>query len=320
MLIVEVLLLVLLLPIYLSNEPPQDCKPPDAKVGMLLGRVDLGAPSLQDVQTALSQAAGNVGKAAATLRRWAEANGTADAPQALTKEGAAAAAHALSFWNATDMGAVIVADDFVSPEEARLLTALVDAAPGLMSWDHGTIKGPSESVGHMTAGSLYHADGALTQTERALFCAVRRRSLDFARDVGSTVLLPRGRHPPATDVQIVPDFTALLHYRPGGRHDRHVDTDVPGRCLSVALHLGTGDPDDLEGGTFQAWDWRRGRDKEAAALDIETRAGRLVLFLSETPHAVLPVVRGERRAMFVWLACGALERNEKERELCGAGG
>ena len=80
------------------------------------------------------------------------------------------------------------------------------------------------------------------------------------------------------------------------------------RCIST---MASGE------GQFQAWDWKGVRTADEQPVEVESRVGRLVLFLSETPHAVAPITHGpDRRAMFVWLACMELERNEKERQLC----
>ena len=298
---------------------------PESKVSMLVGRADMGSPSRPDVEAALTEAQGNVGKAAAALRRRAENPSRSGADSAASAAAAAAAAaRALQTWNASDRGTAVIVDDFVSAAELRHLATMFDAAQerGLTRWEHGEIKGPEGSVGHTSAGPLidYRADddghAAIDPDTRAAFCAVRQRMLECARAVGADVLLPRGRRPPPPAEHgpvIVPDYTALLQYRPGGRHDRHVDTDVSRRCLSMALHLNDG----FGGGQFQAWDWKGVRTAHEQPVEVESRVGRLVLFLSETPHAVVPITHGpDRRAMFVWLACMELERNEKERQLC----
>ena len=300
---------------------------PESKVSMLVGRADMGSPSRPDVEAALTESQGNVGKAAAVLRRRAENPSQNDASSSAAAAAAAAAgaaaARALQTWNASDRGTAVIVDDFVSAVELRHLVSMFDAAQerGVTRWEHGEIKGPAGSVGHTSAGLLidYRADGdahaAIGPATRAAFCAVRQRMLECARAVGADVLLPRGRRPPALEhgPVITPDYTALLQYRPGGRHDRHVDTDVSGRCLSMALHLNDG----FGGGQFQAWDWRGVRTANTQADEVESLAGRLVLFLSETPHAVMPITHGpDRRAMFVWLSCMELRRNENERQLC----
>ena len=47
---------------------------PEQKVSMLVGRADMGSPSRADVMVALTAAKGNVGKAAASLRRLSESS------------------------------------------------------------------------------------------------------------------------------------------------------------------------------------------------------------------------------------------------------
>jgi hypothetical protein len=225
----------------------------------MLMRADMGSPTRPDVLAALTEAQGNVGKAAAALRRSFEHRKTTDESVPTRQETDAAAASVLQVWNATDRGTVVVVDDFVSAAELNHLATMFEVAEehGLTRWDHGAIKGPQGSVGHTTAGVLIDRRGAhapwIGPSTRAAFCAVRKRMIEFAQAVGSVVLLPRGRRTRLTghDPVVVSDYTALLQYRPGGRHDRHVDTDVTGRCLSMALHLNDGFGESTDPRTYQ---------------------------------------------------------------------
>ncbi len=222
---------------------------PETNVRLLMrATADMGSPSRPDVLAALTEAQGNVGKAAAALRRSFEHRKTTDESVLARQEADAAAATVLQVWNATDRGTVVVVDDFVSTAELNHLATMFEVARehGQTRWDHGAIKGPQGSVGHTTAGVLVDRRGShaplIGPETRAAFCAVRQRMIECAQAVGSGVLLPRGRRTRLADhdPDVVPDYTALLQYRPGGRHDRHVDTDVAGRCLSMALHLNDG--------------------------------------------------------------------------------
>ena len=226
-----------------------------------------------------------------------------------------------------DHGLVVVSDEFISSaERATLLESYeLAAARDLTSWRHGDIKGPAESVGHTTAGELH--DTAMSAAQSATFCAVRGRMLAFARAVvanGTFGARAAGR-------DVVPDYTAFLQYRSGGQHGPHVDNVGPGlasRVLSMSLHLDSRGDAFASGGEFSAWAPRDGHlinerwypnRSSAEPTIVSTRAGRLVLFLAETPHAVAPVARGTRRALFLWLADRPLPRNALERQLCGGG-
>lgn len=125
-----------------------------------------------------------------------------------------------------------------------------------------------------------------------------------------------------------PDLFTLRRYGAMDPMKVHMDTGSYARCLSAALHVGeiAGAQDSQIGGTLQTykcrnncrlwhgWATKRGelqptedlRDTEDLVLheEVHYRPGRLVLFLSETPHGVTRVPQGgQRDVLFVWHSC-----------------
>ena len=92
--------------------------------------------------------------------------------------------------------------------------------------------------------------------------------------------------------------TGLFKYASGGRHDMHVDTDIPSRCLSCSIVLT--DPAQFSGGVFHL----HAKDPPFEIVSsINPQRGRLVCFLSENMHSVSEITSGTRHAAFFWVSC-----------------
>mmetsp|Transcript_130017 Transcript_130017/g.404427 ORF Transcript_130017/g.404427 Transcript_130017/m.404427 type:complete len:567 (-) Transcript_130017:139-1839(-) len=97
----------------------------------------------------------------------------------------------------------------------------------------------------------------------------------------------------------------------------HTDSDFTGRCLSAALHLRAPraggefallrcplpDCTALRGAKLQALYAGGGLQDLEEQRVVETRPGRLVLFLAENIHSVRDVLEGARESLFVWMTC-----------------
>lgn len=105
---------------------------------------------------------------------------------------------------------------------------------------------------------------------------------------------------------------SLLRYHAGGFYRRHVDrAEVPSwpeaarRLITIILFLNDSG-DAHPGGTFSGGLLRLYLDADGAPVEIAPRQGRLVAFLSDTPHEVTLVDGdGSRDTVVDWLTVPA---------------
>jgi hypothetical protein len=117
------------------------------------------------------------------------------------------------------------------------------------------------------------------------------------------------------------DFGTFRRYPKFEAVRPHLDTDREGRCLSVAVHVGSGDIDGTHGGALvlhacldgceglsgaeltAAYDAGRvDPERLRTVARVPTRPGRVVFFLSEDVHSVEPSP-DVRDVIFTWLKC-----------------
>jgi len=191
------------------------------------------------------------------------------------------------------LGEVYVEDDFISKSELAGLIAIIDR--DLLALDISLEKGPKGSVYHSTLLSL---SSHLSTEERLLIAHIRERVVNRANDFRTveTAMYSYLRGVRA-------HATAMLRYTKSGRHNVHHDNDFVNRCLSASIGLS----DDFEGGDFNLHTTKNVNDRTLNGFPIigsvKAKAGRLMLFLSESMNSVSELKSGARDTLYVWMTC-----------------
>jgi len=196
-------------------------------------------------------------------------------------------------WLTLHLGEVYAEDEFLSENELSSFMAIIDR--GLLEEDGSKEKGPAGAV---LVGKLLSIASELTKDEQLLIAHIRERVVNRANDL-------RGLDSPMYSYVrgVRAHGTSILRYKKGGRHNVHHDNDFINRCLTASIALNDG----FEGGEFNLHTTKNLDDRTLEGFPIigtvTMRAGRLLLFLSQSVNSVSEVTSGTRDTLFVWMTC-----------------
>ncbi|KAL7484637.1 hypothetical protein ACHAW6_010272 [Cyclotella cf. meneghiniana] len=147
----------------------------------------------------------------------------------------------------------------------------------------------------------------------AIIDTIYRRSADLLR-IDEALLRPRSKDelPQVKSKRSLAEALQLVHYDVGQEYTAHHDfgyaniynEDQPARFATLLLYLNEG----MDGGETQFPRWVNAHTRDG--LDVVPKVGKAVLFYSQLPdgnmddwshHAALPVRRGEKWLMNLWV-------------------
>lgn len=82
---------------------------------------------------------------------------------------------------------------------------------------------------------------------------------------------------------------------PGGRYGKHIDKAYNGRIRKLSISIQLSDPQDYEGGELLLWN-----DEEPTQTLKEQ--GSAIIFPSYSLHEVMPVTKGTRYSLVIWVS------------------